>query len=188
MEGSVDGRDVAAVALRIWGVILLLGALAATPGTILLARATPWPPEQAGFIRTSQNASMFHLGASAILGLCLLLWAEGVARQAIPETRDLHIGVDTSQLLTVGLAVVGVAIFIQGLGEAATLGYVLLRKPPGVEIGTAEYLWERQSENMVKAVVDIGAGAILVLGRAGLARAWAQARSIVTTGHGLTMD
>jgi hypothetical protein len=34
----------------------------------------------------------------------------------------------------------------------------------------------------VRAVIDMVAGAILVLGRAGLARAWAQVRSIVKTG------
>jgi hypothetical protein len=188
MEGSVDGRGIAAVALRIWGLVLLLGAVATIPGSILAARATPWPPEQAELIRASQNASMFQLGASAILGLCLLLWADAVAHWAIPETSDVHIGVDTPQLLTVGLVLVGVGILIQGLEASATLAYVLMRKPEGIEIGAPSYLWERQSETMVKAVVDVVAGATLVLGRAGLARALAQVRSIVKTGHGLTMD
>ena len=184
----MDGRGLAAVALRIWGVVLLLGAVAAIPGSILVARAAASSPEQAGFVRAAQNASMFHLAASAILGLCLLLWADGVARWAIPETPQVQVGVDTSQLLTVGLVLVGVGLLVQGLENSATVGYVLMRKPQGAEIGAASYLWERQSETIVKAGVDVVAGITLVLGRAGLARAWAQVRSIVRTGHGLTMD
>ena len=188
MGGSVDGRGIAAVALRIWGVVLLLSAVAAIPGSILAARAAAWPPEQAAFIRATQNASMFHLAASAILGLCLLLWADGVARLAIPETPHVQIGVDTSQLLTVGLVLVGVGFLVQGLGDSASLAYVLMRKPQGVEIAVPSYLWQQQSETMVRAGVDLVAGATLVLGRAGLTRAWAHVRSIVRTGHGLTMD
>jgi hypothetical protein len=168
--------------------VLVLGAVAAIPGSLLVARAAASPPEQAAFVRAAQNASMFHLAASAILGLSLLLWADEVARWAIPETPRAQVGMDASQLLTVGLALVGVGLLVQGVENSASLGYVLMSKPQGVEIGAASYLWERQSEAMVKAGVDVAAGITLVLGRAGLARAWAQVRSIVRTGHGLTMD
>ena len=182
----MDGRGIAAVALRIWGVVLLLGAVASVPGSILAARAAAWPPEQAEFIRASQNASMFQLAASAILGLCLLLWADRVAGWAIPETPHAQIGVDASQLLTVGLALVGVGLLVQGLEASASLGYVLMRKPQGVDIGGPSYLWEQHSERMVRAGVDVVAGVTLVLGRAGFTRAWAQVHSFVKTGHGLT--
>jgi hypothetical protein len=188
MEWNVDGRGLAAVALRIWGVVLLLGAVAALPGSLLVARAAASPHDQAGFVRAAQNASMFHLAASAILGLCLLLWADGVARWAFPETPQVQVGVDASQLLTVGLALVGVGLLVQGLEASATLGYVLMSKPQGVEIGAASYVWERQWETLVQASVDVVAGVTLVLGRAGLARAWALVRNIVRTGHGPTMD
>ena len=174
----MDGRGLAAVALRIWGVVLLLGAVAAIPGSILAARAAASQPARAEFVRAAHNASMFHPGASVILGLCLPLWADGVARWAIPETPPVQIAVGTSQLLTVGLVLVGVGLLVQGLEESASLGYALMRKPQGVEIGAASYLWDWQSETMVKAGVDVVAGATLVLGRTGLARAWAQVRSL----------
>jgi hypothetical protein len=178
----MDGRGIAAVALRIWGLVLLLGAVAALPGSLLVARASPSPPEQTEFIRASQNAILFQLAAYAILGLCLLLWADVVARWSIPETPHVQVGIDMSQFLTVGLVLVGVGTLIQGLGDSVVSGYVLMRKPQGDEPGALSYLWERQPETLVRAVVDLVAGAILVLGRAGLARAWAQVRSIVKTG------
>jgi hypothetical protein len=178
----MDGRGMAAVALRMWGLVLLLGSVAALPGSILLARASPGPPEQAEFIRGSQNAVLFQLTASVILGLCLLLWADAVTRWFIPETPSIQVGVDMSQLLTVGLVLVGVGILIQGLGDSVASGYVLMRKPQGAEPGPLSYLWERQSETLVRAVVDMVAGTILVLGRARLARGWAQVRSMVKAG------
>jgi hypothetical protein len=179
---SLDARGVAAVALRIWGLILLLGAAVALPGTIVAARATLAPQEQEAFIRASQIASMLTLGATATLGLCLLLWADSIARVAIPETAHVQVGVDASQLLSVGLALVGIVTFVHGLEDAVWLAYVLSAKPQWAEVGAFSYLWERQSESMVRATVNIVAGAILALGRHGIARAWAEVRSIAQTG------
>ena len=129
---SLDARGVASVALRIWGLLLLLGAAVALPGTIVAARAALAPQEQADFIRASQTASMLSLGATATLGLCLLLWADSIARLVIPETVHIQVGLDASQLLTVGLALVGVVTLIHGLEDAAWLAYVLSAiRPPG---------------------------------------------------------
>jgi hypothetical protein len=181
LEGSMDGRGVAAVALRIWGLVLLLGAATAVPGSILTARASPGAGDQAELIRATQTAFAFHLVATAVLGLSLLVWADSVARWAVPETAMVHVGVDMSELLTVGLALVGIVTFIRGFGDAVVSGYVLMRKPQAEEPGALSYLWERQSETLVRAVVDIIAGALLALGRGGIVRAWAQVRRTAET-------
>jgi hypothetical protein len=81
---------------------------------------------------------------------------------------------------------VGAVTLVHGLGEAAALGYVLRGKPKWVDMGNTQYLWERQSEAMVRACVKIMAGVVLLLGRRGLARSWAQLRSAARTGRGLT--
>src|SRR5713101_5310117 len=157
--GSMDGRGLAAVALRIGGLILLIGVVATAPRTLLAARAATWPGEQAEFIHASQIAYISHLGATVVLALCLLLWANWIAQRAIPETPHVQLGVDASQLLTVGLALVGLVTLIHGLEAAVSLGYMLTGKPKGDETGTLSYLWDRQAETMVKAVVDIVVGA-----------------------------
>jgi hypothetical protein len=181
----MDGRTVAAVGLRIWGLVLLLEALATVPGVVLAIRATLGEGDAARFSHAVQNALLCQVGASAILGLCLLLWAESIARHTLPETAPLQLGVDASQLLSIGLLLVGVVTLIHGLKETAGLAYVLATKPKWVEASASSYLWERESRTVASAAVNVLAGFVLILGRNGFARAWAQLRSIVQTGHGL---
>jgi hypothetical protein len=182
----MDGRIVTAVALRIWGLILLLGVATSTPAAVLVARAnSSYSEEMQLVVHNSQVAILFQLAASAILGLCLLIWAEGIARTVIPQTAPLHLGVDASQLLSIGLLLVGVVTLIQGLKEAASLLYVLATKPKGVELSAIAYLWERECGTVIPAAVNLLAGIILIFGRSGFARAWAQLRSLARTGHGV---
>ena len=182
----MDARGVGAVALRVWGLLLLLTTISAIPVVIMGMRATPYPDDQAAFIRASQMGSLLSLLANVALGLCLLLWADWVAGLALPETAPIQVGVDQSQLLSVGLALVGAVTLVNGLGDAAGLGYVLQGKPKWGDISNTQYLWERESEAMVRAGFNILVGCILLLGRSGLARAWAEVRSIARTGRGLT--
>jgi len=182
----MDARGIATVALRVWGLVLLLGVLSAVPGLIMGFTAAVYPEEQAGFVRASQIGSLLSLLASAALGAGVLLWAELVAKLAVPQTTAISVGVDAPQLLSVGLALVGAVTLVSGLGEAAALGYVLRTKPIGLDLSNTQYLWERDSEAMVRACVKIAAGIVLLLGRSGLARTWAQVRAIAGTGRGLT--
>ena len=183
----MDGRTVTAVALRIWGLFLLLGAVAAAPAAVLSIRATSWGGEQmARALYAAQAPFLFQLAATAIVGLCLLLWAESVARRAIPETEPLQFGVNASQLLSIGLTLLGLFILIRGLEAGTSLVHALTQKPPLAEPGTMSYLWDKAPETMARAVVDIVVGAVLVFGRSGFGRAWAQLRSLARTGHGLT--
>ncbi len=182
----MDARGIGAVALRVWGLVLLLGVITAVPAVIMGFATPTYPEEQAAFIRASQVSSLLSLLANAALGACLLLWAEPVARLALPESAPISIAVDEHQLLSVGLALVGAVTLVNGVAEAAALGYVLRGKPSGIDMGNTQYLWERESEAVVRACVEIVAGVVLLLGRAGLARGWAQIRSVARTGRGLT--
>jgi hypothetical protein len=181
----MDGRDLTAVALRIWGLEVLLDVACVMPRTVLVARVTPSPPEQGELIRAAQQGDWFNLAVMVILGLCLLLWADVLARLAIPPTPEVRVGVDVGQLLTVGLVLVGVYTLIQGLENTAGAAYVVANKPKGPEVDAFSYVWERKSDEIVKAVVDVLVGLTLVLGRAGLVNTWAQVRSFARTGHGV---
>jgi hypothetical protein len=182
----MDARGIGAVALRVWGLVLLLGTISVIPAVIMSMTAAAYPEDQAALIRAGQMSSLLSLLANVALGLCLLLWADGLARLALPETATIQVGVSQAELLSVGLALVGAVTLVHGLGDAAGLGYVLRGKPKWGDISNTQYLWERESEAMVRAGVNILAGCVLLLGRNGLARTWAQLRSIAQTGRGLT--
>jgi hypothetical protein len=186
LEENMDGRGIGAVALRVWGLVLLLGTITVIPGVILSMTAAAYPEDQAAVIRASQMSSLLHLLAGVALGLCLLLWADGLARLALPDTTLIHLGVSQAELLAVGLALVGAVTLVHGLSDAAGLGYVLRSKPKWGDLSNTQYLWEREAEAMVRAGVNVLAGCVLLLGRNGLARTWAQLRSIARTGRGLT--
>jgi hypothetical protein len=182
----MDARGIGAVALRVIGLVLLVGVISSIPVVVMGFTVESYAPEHEGFMRASQMGSLLSLLVSTALGVSLLLWAEPLARFALPESATLSIGVDERQLLSVGLALIGALILVHGIEGVASLGYLLLGKPKGIDMGNTEYLWERESEAMVRACVKIVLGVVLLLGRTGLARTWAQIRSIARTGHGLT--
>jgi hypothetical protein len=181
---ALDGRGIAGVALRVWALMLLVDAVGALPGVLLALRATPWPAEQAELIRAEQYAAIVRLVVLGGLAVALLKWADPISRRAIPATAQLEARLTASQLLEVGLALVGVGFLIRGVEQAAVLAYSL----PGDrgDAGVIEYLWDARAEGMVAAIVDLLAGLVLSLGRAGLTRAWTWIRGVVGGGGGLT--
>ena len=178
----MDGRSLAETLLKVWGVILLLGAFADLPAQVLMASATVEPDSQAALIRSAQSASMLALGVSATLGLCLILWGAAIARSIVPEAPRTEVGLQGPQLLAVGLALVGAFALIDGRQELGAVAYVLLTKPEWDETGSMSYVWSRQAEAMVRALVQLIAGAILVLGRDAITRTWARLRGSESAG------
>lgn len=172
----MNGRNLVEVALKIWGLVLLLGGLVATPSEALMATAEVGSAVQGAFVRATQVASMLNLLVSATLGLCLILWGGHLAERAIPETPALRIGVDGAQLQGLAFRFLGVVTLIGGLQDLGAVTYVLMAKPKWAEIGTFEYLWGRQAEAMVRALVQIAAGVVLILGTSVIARAWRRLR------------
>ena len=182
----MNARGIAAVALRIWSLVLLLCLITEIPALILGIAATPYPAEAAGAIRASQTGSILAGLVTAAVAVCVLRWAEWIARRAIPETEAIQLGLDVSQLLSLGLALLGAVTLLSGLEDAAVVGYVLAAKPSWVDGGDLSYLWEHEPQSMVRAGFKILAGVTLLLGRGGFARAWAEVRSVARTGSGLT--
>jgi hypothetical protein len=172
----MDGKTMAAVALRVWALVLLLGVITSIPGTVMVLGAVPYPPEAAGFIRTTQLASLIESGVTAALALSLLLWGDLLARRAIPHTPTLAVGLDAAQLLAVGATLVGVYVGMRGIAEVTGVAYVVARRPD--QVTGVPYLWENQSRRVIAAAVDIVLGVLLVLGRDGIAATWARLRSV----------
>ena len=81
------------------------------------------------------------------------------------------------ELQSLGFALVGVFVLVQGLQNTAGAAYVLYSRPPfDRTTDSLSYLWARQNQAIVAALVQIVAGALLVFGRTTLARGWSRLR------------
>ncbi len=169
----MTARELAAVAVKIWGAILVVGALASSPSTILFVTLAPGGDAQAAMFRTSQIGSMLNLLLHAALGIVLIVLADRIVTWAIPEGPPLRIDVYASELSALGFALVGLFVLIQGVESIAAAAYTIVTKPswPAGD-NTFWYVWERDREAIVKAIVQIITGVLLLLGRGAIVSAW----------------
>jgi hypothetical protein len=170
----MSAKTLAELALKIWGVVLLLGALFSLPAALWMTWIVPTGEPQAGFIRASQIGYLLSVVVQALAGIVVLVWADRIV--ALFESNDtpLQIDMSSAQLQVLAFAILGVFILIDGLQNAAAAGYALFTRPEQVD--TVSYMWARQGESMIKGAVKIAAGAFLVFGREAVARGWSRLR------------
>jgi hypothetical protein len=166
-------RALAVLALRVWGVVLLGWALATVP--IILFTATL----EARGVFGRDPARLPGLVVQFVAALALIVFAEPIARRAIPDDSLRDAGLDAAQLSIVAFALVGVFLLADGAQTAAAAGYALATKTRGpLRLGAfpvAEQLWERQRQQIARSIAEMLAG-VAVLCRDRLARALAAAR------------
>jgi hypothetical protein len=110
----------------------------------------------------------------ALAGLAVMVWADRIVALFEADTSALQIALSPTRLQILAFGISGVFVLVDGLQNAAAAGYALYTKPEFVD--TALYMMERHGETMASAIVEIVAGAALVLGREGLATGWARLR------------
>jgi len=172
----MNGRLLGSVALKTWGIVLVVSAIAALPATLLMATASPGIDAQAGMIRVTQLGSILNVVVQALIGGAVVAFAGRISEAILPDTPPLHLIVTTSELQALAFALVGIVVLIDGLGGVAAAGYVLLSKPAFDETDSLSYLWARQGQSIVRAGVQIASGTFLVFGRDTLARGWSRLR------------
>jgi len=161
------------VALRVWGAVLLGWALATVP--IILFTATL----AARGIFGTDPARLPGLVVQFVAALALIVFAEPVARRAIPDASPRDAGLDAAQLSIVALTLAGVFLLADGVQNVAAAGYALATRPRGpLRLGAfpvPEQLWERQREQIARSIAEMSAG-VVILCRDRLARALAAVR------------
>ena len=174
----MDARGLGSIAVRIWGILLLLGSISAVPGVLLLS-ASGLDAEGIAAVRATRQASLVGLTVGAAIAACLILWSADIARALIPKSEALQVGVTPTQLQRLAFAVVGLVTVVSGLQNTAVAAHTLQAKPEWAETGRFEYLWGRQPEAAIQAVVQLVVGCLLIAGwerivRAGrvVARVW----------------
>jgi len=172
----MNGRSLASVALKTWGIVLVVSAIASLPATLLMATASPGIDAQAGIIRMSQVGSILNVVVQALIGGTVVAFAGRISEAILPDTPPLHLSVTTGELQTLAFALIGIVVLVDGLREVAASAYVLLRKPAFDETDSLSYLWARQSQSIARGAVQIVSGGFLVFGRDTLARGWSRLR------------
>ncbi len=170
----MTGRALAGVALRVWGVILVVGSLASIPSTILFATLAPGASPEAMVIRTSQIGMMAGLLLRAALGVTLVKLADRIVAWVVPDGPPLRIDVYASELAALAFAIIGLYALIQGAENIVGAVYTAASRPtwPSGSERTFWFVWERERETIVRAFVQIGAGLVLLIGRTSLVNTW----------------
>jgi hypothetical protein len=173
----MNAKTLAELALKIWGITLLVSAVAALPAALLMAAADPGSDAQATWFRVTQQASLLNVVIQGLVGTAVLVWADRITALIESDTKELRVDTNTSDLQVLGFALVGTVVLVGGLQNVAGVGHVLLSRPAFDDTDTWAYLWPRQNEAMVKAVVQVGAGAYLTFGSKSIIRGWSRLRS-----------
>jgi hypothetical protein len=172
----MNAKTLAELALKIWGIILLVGALAALPVSLLMARVDVGSDSQAAWFRASQTGSILQLLIQVVVGIAVVVWADRITELIESNTTPLQINASTHELQRLGFALVGVVILVQGLQHAAVTAYTWFTMPRLDQADSMSYLWEGHRDAIVRAIVQVGAGALLVFGRKAIVDGWSRLR------------
>ncbi|MCX6539589.1 MAG: hypothetical protein NT151_11760 [Acidobacteria bacterium] len=172
----MNAKRLAELALKVWGVTHVVGALVSLPAALWIFGAVSAGDPQAAFVHASRIGYVVGLTVQVLAGLAVMVWADSIVALFESDTTPLQVDASSAELQVLGFALAGVFVLVAGLQNAAGTAYVLLSKPKFDETGTWSYVWSRQGEAMVKAAVQIVAGALLVFGREALVRGWSRLR------------
>src|SRR5258705_12777679 len=104
----MNARTLAELALKIWGVTLVVRALASLPVTLLMAVGGAGSDPQANFMRITQIASVLGVVIQGAVGTAVLVWADRITDLIESDTAPIQIDADIDELQVLGFALVGV--------------------------------------------------------------------------------
>jgi hypothetical protein len=180
----MKSKALAELALKIWGIIVLANALVLLPTALALATSV-------ALDRASQIGYILNFVVHALVGGALILWSGRLVEWVIPESPPLQIDADATELhvleradergvrirrdhVVLGFALVGVFLLVEGLANVAGAAYTLSRHSRSDN--TWSYFWDRNSEAIVKSVVQLAAGLVLLAGSNAIGRGWLRLR------------
>jgi hypothetical protein len=165
----MTGRTLAAIAFRVWGVVLFVGALVSSAAQVAVFTMSP-PIAEATFYRAIWIVT---LAGPGVVGVAIVVLADRIATWIVPETPPLAIDADRFDLAAIGFGIAGIFVVVSGLQDVASIVYAALTKPDWLRgESSSSYVWGQQRVAIVRVVVEAVAGVVLILGRDGLASAW----------------
>ena len=165
-------RALAAIALRIWGVVFLVGALTSLPLAVSTFMTRP-ASQQPDWFAAQSLALLLNLGVRAIAGVILIAWADRIAAALVRDAGRVVIEADAGDLMALGLFLAGIFFLVWGLEDLAPIIYDTVTRPAWLATDSSlSYAWRSGPAPIVRASVGIVAGLVLIFRRGGLTRAW----------------
>ena len=171
----MNAKTLGEVLLRVWGVVLLASAVASLGSLSLLFEQTSGP--DAAEWRTSALSSAAHLFMTLVIGLSLIRGGHALAARLFKDSSGPNEPIDLATITSLAFSLLGFYFLAVGLRDAIAIGVMLASKASWDETRAYEYFWDRQRQAFVAAIVNIAAGAVLLISRKHLASWWMKLRS-----------
>lgn len=171
----MTAKSLAELALKVWGVVMVVGALTALPGNLALIGTISDADPQAALFRTSQIVSIAVVVFHAFVAVGLIVWSDRIVSWIVPDGPSLRIAIRANEARAAAFAVVGLFVFLDGVQNATVVAYTIYSKP-AIESQTFSYLWSRQRDSLVRGIVQLAAGFFLLGGRDYVVDVWTRMR------------
>ncbi len=175
----MNGRALAEIALRVWGLTLFLGAVASAPTALVIAATTYEGMSEAATLAERVGWAVQLLLRAALGAGLIRCGAAEVSGWIVPERLELRIEADARHLQTLGFALAGVFVLVAGLQDLGAAAYGVFLGP-GREVSGPwpkfDYLWLQQRETLARGIIQVVAGTVLVGGRERIATGWLRLR------------
>jgi hypothetical protein len=172
----VTTQAVARLVLRIWSVMLLVKAVIAAPALVSLLMQSTGQTLDANVLFSARLSTFASVGVQIVVALLMFRTAPTVARWIAGPDEDVSIAVDSPTLLSVGLAIFGVTVLVDGIIELGPAAYAWLMTP-GDSSANASFMVERRWSAISRGTLEILIGVALFIGRDGMVRVWRTLRS-----------
>jgi hypothetical protein len=168
---EMNGTTLAQVLLRVWGVVLIVWALASVGSLFLLL--VPALDSAGAAFRATAAASFVQVLVFLIAGIALVRNGDRIGAWL---ASDLDVGASTTpaspiEIEAVAFVILGTYLLVSGIGHIASFAVMLLAKPRWDETSALLFAWKGQPGAIVSGVVYVTAGAILLLRRRNIAAA-----------------
>jgi hypothetical protein len=161
----MTAKDLASVVLRVIGIYFIAEGAAFAVNTVAhRIGASEWSAEVV-------FSGIFAI-ANSIAGIVMLRGADRIAAWLVRDLEVAESTADAGQIQTIAFSILACYLLVTGLAQLTGIGHAMWARPRWDETRTLEYLLDHSQASFGTAISFTLAGAILLLGRFGFARAW----------------
>ena len=173
-------RGLAALALKIWGILWIVSAVARFPQIVIVFVTKPFLHDARGLQAYSEWTSVFAIVVTFIIGIVMIKASDRIATLLLAGDGEVTLPFRTVELEQVAFGILGAYLLALALRELADIAFVLMNKPMFDPTDSLRYLFTNGPNNIAAAIAQAVAGTALFLGRRGLARFWQKLRPMAS--------
>jgi protein-S-isoprenylcysteine O-methyltransferase Ste14 len=172
----MSNRDLATGVFRARGLMWWIYVLVSVPqllNMLLRRHSLANDATSASYFVSSEAISV---GCQIVVAVFLTRRAGWLASLVFPNEQGAVLAFSAEELQAVLFSVVGLYLVLDGVRHALGSGYQLIVRPSGDTQNAAAYLWQRNPEDLIRALGGIAGGALVFFGRRGLRNLWERCR------------